>query len=235
MRQSIFTSLLAALPLTLAAPKQPEFTNTTTLPTHFGLLLFPHFQALDVFGPMDVINTLFLLYGNSTAPTHLSILSRTLEPVSTLMKGMHGRGDFGQSIVPTITIKDYMTKYGGGLNQTMGDGKGNKGNCTDGKGGHLIAKRHDGPHDGPMHVMPTMPAMPEKDWGEIEVLFVPGGGGTRQDMSEEIALVKSMYPKVLRLPALIERSFMLTKTSAQVHRLDLHRCNYLISCWHSRW
>jgi hypothetical protein len=35
--------------------------------------------------------------------------------------------------------------------------------------------------------------MPRKD---IEVLLVPGGGGTRQNMTEEIAFVKEIYPKV---------------------------------------
>ena len=31
---------------------------------------------------------------------------------------------------------------------------------------------------------------------DIEVLLVPGGGGTRQNMTEEIAFVKEIYPKV---------------------------------------
>lgn len=160
MRLSVITSLLAAAPLIHAAPKQPDFTNSTELPTHFGLVVFPHFQALDIFGPMDVLNSMFMLYANKTAPTHLTILSRTLEPVSSAMTSMAGSGDFGEAIVPTMTFDGYLSQK----NQPS----------------------------------PPSPAgaAPMKDWGDIEVLFVPGGGGTRQDMTQEIAFVKTVYPKV---------------------------------------
>ncbi|KAF1941956.1 DJ-1/PfpI family protein [Clathrospora elynae] len=153
MRPSTLILLLAALPSALAAPSQPDFTNTTKLPTHFGLLLFPHFQALDVFGPMDVLNSLFMLYANSTV-THLSILSKTMKPVTTAMR-MSNSGDFGQKIVPTITFADYLTTHKGYRDEDFGYGR-----------------------------------------GDIEVLFVPGGGGTRDDMTEEIEFVRSVYPKL---------------------------------------
>lgn len=149
MRTYGILSLFAAISPALTAPLQPPFSNTTTLPKHYGLLVFPHFQALDVFGPMDVLNTLSMLYSNSTT-MNLSILSKTLDPVSTAMKGMHANGDFGQSIVPTTTFAEYLT-----------------------------ADRSSDPK------------------GDIEVLIVPGGGGTRQNMTEEIAFVKAVYPKVL--------------------------------------
>ncbi|KAH8730456.1 DJ-1/PfpI family protein [Phaeosphaeriaceae sp. PMI808] len=157
MRCSSLIPLLAAVPPALAVPTQPLFTNTTKLPTHFGLLVFPHFQALDVFGPMDVINSLAMLYGNYTT-LDLTILSTTMDPVSTGMKG--SKGSMAQSIVPTATFKKYLanSKYING--------------------------------SAPLDAAPKDPR------GDIEVLIVPGGGGTRQNMTEEIAFVKELYPKL---------------------------------------
>jgi putative intracellular protease/amidase len=163
MRYSTLLPLLAALPSALSAPVQPDFTNTTTLPLHYGALVFDHFQALDVFGPMDILNSLFMLYSNASTP-HFSVLSKTLEPVTTAMM----KGGFGQEIVPTTTFHDYLAGR---------------------ERGHAVAKktRHD-----------------QKP--EIDVLIVPGGGGTRRNMTEEINFVKTLYPSVsppfLSLPLL---------------------------------
>ncbi|CAO2651041.1 Nn.00g093380.m01.CDS01 [Neocucurbitaria sp. VM-36] len=191
MRSSRLTLLLALLPSTLAAPQQPAFSNTTALPTHFGLLVFPHFQALDVFGPMDVLNTLSMLYGNSTT-MHLSILSKTLDPVSTAMEGMHGSSAFGESIVPTITFQDYLArgeKYG---DKEEDDEEVDDEQCEDGAGGHAVARRKRQSHGHR-----SMADITTKERiGDIEVLIVPGGGGTRQNLTEEIAFVKDLYPKL---------------------------------------
>ncbi|KAF2749041.1 class I glutamine amidotransferase-like protein [Sporormia fimetaria CBS 119925] len=74
----------------------------------------------------------------------LSIISRTLDPVTTVPQRSpmmnHTHGNFGTSVLPTTTFKD--------------------------------------------------------DWSNIDVLFVPGGAGTRGDMTEEIAFVKEMAPNV---------------------------------------
>ena len=53
----------------------------------------------------------------------------------------------------------------------------------------LAAKKHDGTPD------------------DIDVLIVPGGGGTREPMLEEIEFVKTVYPKVcfLALPTALPR------------------------------
>ncbi|KAF1852173.1 class I glutamine amidotransferase-like protein [Cucurbitaria berberidis CBS 394.84] len=177
MRVSRLTPLLAVLPTAFAAPKQPDISNTTTLPTHFGLLVFPHFQALDVFGPMDVLNTLNMLY-SSTTTMRLSILSKSLDPVSTAMTGMQGQGGFGESIVPTITFEDYLAR--GEKNEDE--------DCEDG----TVAKRKSPSHDRGYMTNGTT----EVDKGDIEVLIVPGGGGTRQNMTEDIAFVKELYPKL---------------------------------------
>lgn len=72
------------------------------LPRSFGVLLFPAFQALDVFGPIDALNMLSLKYNMS-----LSIIAATLDPVSTQnadpQKNTAG-SQFAQSIVPTHTF-----------------------------------------------------------------------------------------------------------------------------------
>ncbi|PSN63762.1 class I glutamine amidotransferase-like protein, partial [Corynespora cassiicola Philippines] len=206
MRYSTFASLLAALPAALAAPEQPEIQNTTALPTHFGLLLFPHFQALDAFGPMDVLNTLAMLYKNNTM--HLSIISKTMDPVFTAMEPTERsmkmnmtHNAFGQKVVPTHTIKDVLANGGKCL-------EGSLGHQAHGGPGHVQA-RHEGhdhaaPASSSVPAAPGAPAVPAPDAGmpaaddkgAIEVLIVPGGGGTREPMTEEIEFVKQMYPKL---------------------------------------
>jgi len=148
---SLFPALLAFRP-SLSAPSQPPITNTSTLPTHYGLLIFPHYQALDIFGPMDLLNSLFMLYSNTTQTPHLSVLSKTMAPVTSAMM----TGGFGQEIVPTTTFAEYLAGR-----ETEGSQSGNATNK-----------------------------------GDIDVLVVPGGGGTRRDMSAEIDFVKLTYPKV---------------------------------------
>ncbi|KAL2850846.1 class I glutamine amidotransferase-like protein [Aspergillus pseudodeflectus] len=66
-------------------------------PLHIGLLLFPGFQALDVFGPIDCLNVL-----SRTHPLTLSILSHTLDPIST--KSPLHPTSISQTINPTHTF-----------------------------------------------------------------------------------------------------------------------------------
>ncbi|KAF5128556.1 Isonitrile hydratase [Metarhizium anisopliae] len=73
-------------------------TTDNNLPTKYALLLFNGFQALDVFGPIDILNTLSINY-----TLELSILSTDLNPVSTKIEGVFS---VGQSIVPTHTLED---------------------------------------------------------------------------------------------------------------------------------
>jgi putative intracellular protease/amidase len=66
------------------------------------MIVFPSFQALDVFGPLDILN---MLSGSYTL--NLSIIASTLEPVST--KPFNSTYDkagsqFSQAIVPTHTF-----------------------------------------------------------------------------------------------------------------------------------
>ncbi|KAF2800710.1 DJ-1/PfpI family protein [Melanomma pulvis-pyrius CBS 109.77] len=175
MRISTLTPLLAALPTAYSAITKPEINNTTALPMHFGLLVFPGFQALDVFGPMDVFNSLALLF---KLPMTISILSTTLDPVSSSVSGVMknmSHGDFGEAVVPTDTFKNYLTR----LSQTP------------------LQVRHEGHEGHEEGIEEKKPCGHKKaETADIEVLIVPGGGGTRQPLLEEIDFVKAMYPKV---------------------------------------
>lgn len=42
----------------LSCSPKPQLTVSPTVPVNFGMLLFPAFQALDVFGPLDALNIL---------------------------------------------------------------------------------------------------------------------------------------------------------------------------------
>lgn len=78
-------------------------TDTTfnIVPLKFGVLVFPGFQALDAFGPLDALNTLAF-----TIPLSLSIVAATLDPVSTKPPNAPAdKPDFCQSIIPTHTFE----------------------------------------------------------------------------------------------------------------------------------
>ena len=55
--------------------------------------------------------------------------------------------------------------------------------------------------------------------GDIEVLIIPGGGGTRENLTEEIAFLKEVYPKVSSL----------SQHSPRVHNADARQLKYIIS------
>lgn len=74
--------------------------TTSTPPQSFGVLLYPGFEALDAFGPLDAFNIL-----SWTHPISLSILAKTLEPVSTVVPNSPSP-KFAQSVVPTHTLTD---------------------------------------------------------------------------------------------------------------------------------
>ncbi|KAI8966095.1 class I glutamine amidotransferase-like protein [Daldinia sp. FL1419] len=74
-------------------------SNTSDPPTRFAVALFPGFQALDVFGPLDILNML-----SKTRPLILEILSTTLDPVPTATP-FTGHTT-SQSVAPTRTYAD---------------------------------------------------------------------------------------------------------------------------------
>ncbi|KIY65759.1 ThiJ/PfpI family protein, partial [Cylindrobasidium torrendii FP15055 ss-10] len=79
-----------------------------TLPVNFGIVVFPAFQALDVFGSYDALNFLALQF-----PMNLAVIANTLDPVSTravpaVMPVPEGQNpmnsNFSQTIIPTHTF-----------------------------------------------------------------------------------------------------------------------------------
>lgn len=72
-------------------------TPSGQAPTKYGIALFPGFQALDVFGPVDILNLL-----SKSAELKIAVLAATLDPVSTSLT----EGGFGQSLLPTHTYDD---------------------------------------------------------------------------------------------------------------------------------
>ncbi|GAO18001.1 uncharacterized protein UV8b_07704 [Ustilaginoidea virens] len=68
-------------------------------PTKYGAILFPGFQALDIFGPLDILNLI-----SRDAPVELSVISASLDPVST--KDPMLKTTIGQSVLPTHTFDD---------------------------------------------------------------------------------------------------------------------------------
>ncbi|KAF2454020.1 class I glutamine amidotransferase-like protein [Lineolata rhizophorae] len=76
-------------------------TNETEL-VNYGIVLYPAFQALDVFGPLDVLN--MVSFSNRL---NLHIIAETMDPVSTKPQVMNNSGsDFGESVVPTHTFTE---------------------------------------------------------------------------------------------------------------------------------
>ncbi|KAF4454193.1 hypothetical protein F53441_3193 [Fusarium austroafricanum] len=69
-------------------------------PTKYAVALFPGFQALDVFGPLDVLN-----FMSKRVPLELSLLHTSLDPVSTML-GDDTPGRIGQSVLPTHTYEN---------------------------------------------------------------------------------------------------------------------------------
>jgi transcriptional regulator GlxA family with amidase domain len=134
--------------------KPPLFEINGSKPVHYGVLLFPGFQALDVFGPLDVFNSLSMLYH---FPTKLTMLAKTTDAVETShqragnMMFSHPETDVSQSMVVDRSFEEQLR-----LQESVANG--------------------------------------ETNTGAIDVLIVPGGVGTRNNMSAEIDFVKRMYP-----------------------------------------
>ncbi|KAI1088937.1 class I glutamine amidotransferase-like protein [Rostrohypoxylon terebratum] len=75
----------------------------STPPTRFAVALFPGFQALDVFGPLDILNLLSKEHALS-----LTILAPTTAPVSTAAPSSGPQAS--ESVVPTQTYADALSQ-----------------------------------------------------------------------------------------------------------------------------
>ncbi|CAL3962895.1 hypothetical protein PZA11_000072 [Diplocarpon coronariae] len=95
--------LVSLLGLASTARSETTAANPApTLPYRFGYVLFPGFQALDVFGPLDALNLLSL-----TRNINLTLIAETLEPVHTdrlEWLASASNATFGEAIVPTHTF-----------------------------------------------------------------------------------------------------------------------------------
>ncbi|KAH7128123.1 DJ-1/PfpI family protein [Dendryphion nanum] len=133
----------------------PFFDINGTSPIHYGILLFPGFQALDVYGPLDVLNSLALLY---KYPMRLTVLADKSQPVPTHIRtnatNNHPLTQFDQRTVVDRTFAEQLA-----FQEVSEESS-------------LAAKE------------------------KIDVLIVPGGAGTRQNVSAEIDFVKQMYPSL---------------------------------------
>ncbi|KAH7558373.1 hypothetical protein BM1_05645 [Bipolaris maydis] len=136
---------------TASAVKPPFFDVNDPKPVRYGVLLFPGFQALDVFGPLDVFNSLAMLY---SFPTKLTMLAKTSDPVET----SHQRAGNTMFSHPETDVSQSMI-----VNRTFAQ----------------QLELQDG-----------------TEAEAIDVLIVPGGVGTRGDMSTEIDFVKRIYPNL---------------------------------------
>ncbi|KAI2615375.1 class I glutamine amidotransferase-like protein [Hypoxylon sp. NC1633] len=93
-----------------AMPTQLPTSAPQSPPARFAAVLFPGFQALDVFGPLDILNLL-----SKRTPLTLSLLASTLDSVSTntiispsanpsAKSGGSSSNAISQSVLPTQTF-----------------------------------------------------------------------------------------------------------------------------------
>lgn len=90
---------------------------------HYAIALFPGFEALDAFGPLEILNTL-----SKQTAIELSVLAATREPVSTRSPdpAAAAKGSVcSQEIVPTGTFDDFLP-LAPGARSSSGDGKSKK-------------------------------------------------------------------------------------------------------------
>ncbi|KAJ8693359.1 hypothetical protein PTI98_008361 [Pleurotus ostreatus] len=86
-----FSKSLAFLVATLATSL--TVARTANPPGNWGVLLFPNFAALDVFGPIEALNLL-----SETVPLNLSLIAKTLDPVPTQPHVLGEVSNFTQSV-----------------------------------------------------------------------------------------------------------------------------------------
>lgn len=94
---SLFQSLLA-----LCFLASPSVAQNSTLPSRFGMIVYPGYQTLDVFGPLDAYFFLSL-----SRPLNLTIISYTLDPVTTANRNQTAIGsEWSTSVIPTHTYEN---------------------------------------------------------------------------------------------------------------------------------
>lgn len=90
--------LPALLALQLLGAASAQLNDT--LPSRFGMILFPGFQNIDVFGPLES-----LFSTSIRMPLNLSMIAYTLDPVSSHIPQQERAGStFSTTVVPTHTF-----------------------------------------------------------------------------------------------------------------------------------
>ncbi|EJF65582.1 class I glutamine amidotransferase-like protein [Dichomitus squalens LYAD-421 SS1] len=88
----------------MSSKQNIEVTSGQVHPTKYGIILFPGFQLLDVFGPLDALSVL----STRVKLDPLIIIAETLDPVysgSAQSMWNSAGSDFGASVVPTHTFE----------------------------------------------------------------------------------------------------------------------------------
>ena len=80
--------------------------GTPSLPLHYAIVLFPGFQALDAFGPLDILNLLSI----SHPQMRVSLLAESKSPVPVKAPALTKLNPaFSQSVVPTGTYEQALS------------------------------------------------------------------------------------------------------------------------------
>lgn len=82
-------------------------------PVHYGILLFPGFQALDVFGPLDVFNSLAMLYNYPMRLTNLaahagSVPTHHPSTGTLIPSNAHPLSRFSENLVIDRTLEEQL-------------------------------------------------------------------------------------------------------------------------------
>lgn len=91
----------------------PLFEVDGDKPVHYGILLFPGFQALDVFGPLDVFNSLAMLYGYPMRLTNLaaspgSVPTHHPSTSALIPNHSHPLSRFSENLVVDRTLEEQL-------------------------------------------------------------------------------------------------------------------------------
>lgn len=101
----------------------PLFDAKSDKPVHYGILLFPGFQALDVFGPLDVFNSLAMLYNYPMRLTNLaaspgSVPTHHPSTTTLIPANSHPLSRFSENLVVDRTLKEQLE-----IQESVRDGK----------------------------------------------------------------------------------------------------------------
>lgn len=103
----------ASASLSTSDTRTPLFEVQGDKVVHYGILLFPGFQALDVFGPLDVFNSLAMLYNYPMKLTNLaanpgSVPTHHPSTSNLIPANAHPLTRFSESLVVDRTLEEQL-------------------------------------------------------------------------------------------------------------------------------